>query len=61
MVFHARTKFGKSGEILTGGGRVLTVSALGKDLAEARQKVYKNISRIKFEGSYYRKDIADIQ
>ena len=59
MVFHARTNVGKEGEILTGGGRVLTVTAMGKDLAEARKKVYKNIGRIKFEGCYYRKDIAE--
>jgi phosphoribosylamine--glycine ligase len=58
MVFHAGTRFGENGRILTGGGRVLTVAAKGKDLAEARQKVYENISRISFEGCYYRKDIA---
>jgi phosphoribosylamine--glycine ligase len=61
LIFHAGTKAGEKGEVLTNGGRVLTVAARGRDLAEARQKVYKNISRIKFEGSYYRKDIADIK
>ncbi len=61
MVFHARTKGGKGGEVLTGGGRVLTVTAMGKDIAEARKKVYKNITRIKFEGCYYRKDIAEFK
>jgi phosphoribosylamine--glycine ligase len=58
LIFHAGTKAGKNGEILTGGGRVLTVVAKGKDLAAAREKVYQNISRISFEGAYYRKDIA---
>jgi phosphoribosylamine--glycine ligase len=58
MIFHAGTKQGKDGQILTSGGRVMTVTALGKDLVEAREKVYKNIDRIRFEGSYYRKDIA---
>ena len=58
MIFHAGTKVGKGGEVLTSGGRVLTVVAKGKDLAEARKKVYKNITRIQFEGCYYRKDIA---
>ncbi len=58
MVFHAGTKAGKNGEALTSGGRVLTVAATGKNLAEAREKVYKNIPRIKFEGAYYRQDIA---
>jgi phosphoribosylamine---glycine ligase len=61
MVFHAGTKGGKNGEVLTNGGRVLTVAARGKDLKDAREKVYKNITRIKFEGCYYRKDIADIK
>ena len=60
IVFHAGTKSGPKGEVLTSGGRVLTVTALGKDLAEAREKVYKNIDRIQFEGCYYRKDIADL-
>jgi phosphoribosylamine--glycine ligase len=60
MVFHAGTKAGEKGEVLTSGGRILTVAASGKDLAEAREKVYNNISRIKFEGGYYRRDIADI-
>ncbi|HTY81244.1 MAG TPA: phosphoribosylamine--glycine ligase, partial [Dehalococcoidales bacterium] len=57
-VFHASTKVGQNGQVLTGGGRCLTVVAMGKDLAEAREKVYKNITRIHFEGAYYRKDIA---
>jgi phosphoribosylamine--glycine ligase len=58
MVFHAGTKLDALGNIVTDGGRVLTVVALGKDLAEARQKVYNNISRINFEGCHYRRDIA---
>jgi phosphoribosylamine--glycine ligase len=61
MVFHARTKVGGKGEVLTGGGRVLTIVAKGKNLEEARQKVYKNINRVKFEGCYYRKDIAEFK
>jgi phosphoribosylamine--glycine ligase len=61
MVFHARTKAGGKGEVLTGGGRVLTMVAKGKGLEEARNKVYQNISRIKFEGCYYRKDIAEFK
>jgi len=61
IVFHAGTKPGGSGETLTSGGRVLTVVATGSNLAEARKKVYDNISRIRFEGCYYRRDIADIK
>jgi phosphoribosylamine--glycine ligase len=61
LVFHAGTKSGGKGEVWTNGGRVLTVVAKGKDLKDAREKVYKNINRIKFEGCYYRSDIAEIK
>ncbi len=61
MVFHAGTKEGPTpGEVVTSGGRVLTVVATGKDLTEAREKVYNNMARIRFEGCQYRKDIAEI-
>ena len=59
MVFHAGTKIGATPwEVLTNGGRVLTVVAMGKTVAQAREKAYANVSRIKFEGCHYRKDIA---
>ena len=58
LVFHAGTKLGNDGLIYTDGGRVLTVAGVGKNMAEAREKVYRNISNICFEGCYYRKDIA---
>jgi len=61
VVFHAGTKLGLEGEVLTSGGRVLTVVATGKTIAEAREKVYANIPRIHFEGCHYRKDIAEIK
>jgi len=61
VVFHAGTKLGSEGEVLTSGGRVLTVVATGKTIAEAREKVYANVSRIHFEGCHYRKDIALIK
>jgi len=61
VVFHAGTKVdADKGKILTNGGRVLTVAATGKTLAQAREKVYANIPRIHFEGCHYRKDIAEI-
>jgi len=60
MVFHAGTK-SSSGQVVTNGGRVLTVAATGKTIAEARKKVYANISRIRFEGAHYRRDIALIR
>ena len=59
LVFHAGTKVGSEpGQVLTSGGRVLTVVATGRTIAEAREKVYHNIPRIHFEGCHYRKDIA---
>ena len=61
LVFHAGTKLSSEAEVLTSGGRVLTVVATGKTIAQAREKVYNNISRIHFEGCHYRKDIALIK
>ena len=58
LVFHAGTKLGNDGIIYTDGGRVLTVVGVGKDMAEAREKVYRNIPNIYFEGCHYRRDIA---
>jgi phosphoribosylamine--glycine ligase len=58
LVFHAGTKLGNDDIIYTDGGRVLTVVGVGQDMAEAREKVYRNIPHIYFEGCYYRKDIA---
>ncbi|MBM4405909.1 MAG: phosphoribosylamine--glycine ligase [Chloroflexi bacterium] len=57
MVFHAGTKL-KDGRLVTDGGRVLIVSALGKDMAEAREQAYSNVKRIKFQDAHYRTDIA---
>jgi len=58
MVFHAGTKLGANSEVLTAGGRVLSVVARGETLDVAREKVYRNVSRIKFTDMHYRKDIA---
>ena len=58
LVFHAGTKVGAGGEILTDGGRVLTVVARGKTIAEARERVYQNLPHLYFKGCFYRRDIA---
>jgi phosphoribosylamine--glycine ligase len=58
IVFHAGTKLGENSQVYTDGGRVLTVTASGKTMAEARAKVYQNLPRIHFDGCHYRKDIA---
>lgn len=56
-VFHAGTK--QSGEdIVTSGGRVLCVTALGDDVAVAREKAYAHIKNIHFDGMFFRNDIA---
>ncbi len=56
-VFHAGTTR-QEGRVVTAGGRVLAVSALGKDLAEARARAYEAASLISFEGMHHRTDIA---
>ncbi|HEC97803.1 MAG TPA: phosphoribosylamine--glycine ligase [Nitrospirae bacterium] len=57
-VFHAGTAYNGQ-DILTAGGRVLGVTALGKDIKEASDRAYEAISKIHFEGMHYRKDIAN--
>lgn len=57
MVFHAGTK-NNAGKTVTSGGRVLVVSALGKEAESAREKAYKAIENLHFEKAYYRKDIG---
>ena len=54
-VYHAGTAK-KDGKIVTSGGRVLGVVAKGADIEAARQKVYANAEKIRFDGMYYRKD-----
>lgn len=58
FVFHAGTKRGADGQILTNGGRVLGVTATGKDLKEARKKAYEATGWISFENKYMRTDIG---
>ncbi|ADL08246.1 phosphoribosylamine--glycine ligase [Thermosediminibacter oceani] len=57
MVFHAGTAL-KDGKIITAGGRVLGVTALGRTEEEAREIAYRAVSRIRFDGMHYRKDIG---
>ncbi|WP_432883680.1 phosphoribosylamine--glycine ligase [Kribbella sp. CA-245084] len=56
-VFHAGTAL-EDEELVTSGGRVLAVSAVGKDLAEARQRAYAAVGQIRIKGSQHRTDIA---
>ena len=47
-----------NGKVVTAGGRVLGVVAIGKDLGEAIDKAYKNVDKVHFENAFYRKDIG---
>ena len=58
-VFHAGTKLVDGNRVLTDGGRVLGVTALGETLGEARKLAYDAVAKISFKGMFYRKDIAD--
>jgi phosphoribosylamine--glycine ligase len=58
MVFHAGTKE-QNGNIVTSGGRVLGITALGQTVAEAKAAAYEAVDKIEFEGAYCRRDIAD--
>jgi phosphoribosylamine---glycine ligase len=57
-VFHAGTRLDEKGQAVTAGGRVLTVCALGKDIAAARENAYAAASKIRFDGAFFRRDIA---
>ena len=56
--FHAGTKFNEAGKIVTNGGRVLGVTAKGKDLIEARANAYAATEWVKFDNKYMRHDIG---
>ncbi|MDB9974728.1 phosphoribosylamine--glycine ligase [Candidatus Thioglobus sp.] len=56
-VFHAGTKLDKD-NIISNGGRVLCATALGHDIKEAQEKAYQLVNKVKWDGSYFRKDIG---
>ncbi|MFZ2147073.1 MAG: phosphoribosylamine--glycine ligase [Sedimentisphaerales bacterium] len=58
IVFHAGTKK-MDGDIVTSGGRVLGVTALGQTIRDAKERAYRAVDKIKFDGAYCRRDIAD--
>jgi phosphoribosylamine---glycine ligase len=57
LVFHAGTAL-KDGQLVTNGGRLLGVTALGADIREARERAYEQIQHIELDGMHYRTDIA---
>jgi phosphoribosylamine--glycine ligase len=58
LVFHAGTKLRADGTVVTAGGRVLNVVHLGSDIRDAVAGAYRSLELIRFDGMYYRKDIA---
>jgi phosphoribosylamine--glycine ligase len=57
MVFHAGTQL-QTGQVVTAGGRVLCVTALGGTVKQAQQHAYAVLEGIRFEGMQYRRDIG---
>jgi phosphoribosylamine---glycine ligase len=57
-VIHAGTDVDEDGRLVTAGGRVLAVTAVGTDVADARTKAYAGVGAITIEGSQHRTDIA---
>ncbi|MCA9733912.1 MAG: phosphoribosylamine--glycine ligase [Deferribacteres bacterium] len=58
LVFHSGTSLSANGELVTAGGRVLSVVAQSDNFNTSREFVYKAVDKIDFEGVYYRKDIG---
>jgi phosphoribosylamine--glycine ligase len=58
-VFHAGTKIDERNRLVTDGGRVLGVTALGDTLAAAKARAYQAVKLIDFTGMHFRTDIAD--
>jgi phosphoribosylamine--glycine ligase len=57
-VIHAGTSVDEDGKVISAGGRVLAVVALGSDLVEAREKAYDGVELVQLEGSQFRTDIG---
>ena len=58
LIFHAGTKLNADKKVVSNGGRVLSITAFGNSIMEAKSKAYEQIASIKFEGQYYRTDIG---
>ena len=57
-IFHAGTSRNENGDLMTAGGRVLGVTAVGDDLNNALKKAYEGVSKISWPGMQYRRDIG---
>jgi phosphoribosylamine--glycine ligase len=59
LIFHAGTKFEPGRGLVTDGGRVVTSVALADTVAEARQKALAGARQVRFQGAFFRTDIAE--
>jgi phosphoribosylamine--glycine ligase len=57
-VLHAGTALTADGTVVSAGGRVLAVTAVGADLAAARQAAYERVAAVRLNGAHWRSDIA---
>lgn len=57
-VYHAGTALNEEGDLVTNGGRVLALTAIGSDIPDAREKAYAAMQNVSFEGMFYRTDIG---
>ncbi len=57
-VYHSGTSVDQDGDLVTSGGRVLGITALGKSKEEALERAYAAVSRVAFDGAHYRRDIG---
>jgi phosphoribosylamine--glycine ligase len=57
LVFHGGTAV-REGRLVTNGGRILSLTALAPTIAEARERAYSAVDKLRFEGAQYRRDIA---
>ncbi len=57
-IFHAGTIRSEDGRVLSNGGRILSVAALGENITAARERAYRRLAQIRCEGAFYRRDIG---
>ena len=57
-IYHAGTAHDAGGRLVASGGRVLAVTALGADIAQARSAAYEAVAQVKWDDGFYRRDIA---
>lgn len=58
ILFHAGTKRDDNGQLVTSGGRVISVSSLGDSIPEALSRSYESIGHLHYDGIYFRRDIG---